>query len=280
MRRVLWTAQLGGALAGWCGVHHLARAGHPTVLALHGFTGTALDWCAVHHHMPPEWGWVAPDLPGHGRTPWSALAPPTLEGLADALADALAALPRPRVLLGYSLGGRIALTLAVRRPAALDALVTVGASAGLAQASARDERAHADAQLAAQLEQRGTAAFLRAWNAGPLFDGQRGVPPAVRRRVTAHRRAAPAAGLAAALRALGTGQMTPLHAQLDRLTMPALFLAGERDTKFVAAAAELAARAPQARAQAVPGALHAVHLERPDQVAAALVSLAGPRRAP
>jgi len=196
-----------------------------------------------------------------------------LEDEADALADALGALPRPRVLLGYSLGGRIALTLAVRHPAALDALVTVGASAGLAQASARDERAHADAQLAAQLEQRGTAAFLRAWNAGPLFDGQRGVPPAVRRRVNAHRRAAPAAGLAAALRALGTGQMTPLHAQLDRLTMPALFLAGERDTKFVAAAAELAARAPQARAQAVPGALHAVHLERPDQVAAALVSL-------
>ena len=188
MRRTRWAAQLGGALDGWCGVHQRGVPGQPTVLALHGFTGTSLDWCAVHPYLPAGWGWVAPDLPGHGRTPWAALGTPSLDGLADALAGALAVLPQPRILLGYSLGGRVALTLATRHPNALDALATLGPSAGLDDPAAARERAAADDALAADLERDGVPGFLRRWNAGPLFDGQRGVSPGLRARIQAHRR--------------------------------------------------------------------------------------------
>jgi len=275
MRRARWAGQLGEALDGWCGVLQPAQRGEPTVLALHGFTGTSLDWCAVHQQLPTAWGWIAPDLPGHGRTPWTALGTPSLDGLADALADALAKLPRPRVLLGYSLGGRVALTLATRHPAAIDALATLGASAGLKDPAAARERAAADDRLAAGLERDGVPRFLRRWNAGPLFDGQRGVAPALRARSHAHRRAADPRGLAAALRALSTGRMRPLHAVVRDLSMPCVFMAGAHDLKFTALAADLALATPRGQFCAVPDALHAAHLEQPGAVAGALVSLVG-----
>jgi pimeloyl-ACP methyl ester carboxylesterase len=131
----------------------------------------------------------------------------------------------------------------------------------------RAERRAADEALAASIERDGVEAFAERWAAGPLFAGQ---PAAVRALAQADRRRRTAAELAAQLRLMGTGAMTPVWDRLGELTMPATVVVGERDAKFRALGERLAAGLPDAGLVVVPGAGHAVHLEAPGVVARAL----------
>jgi pimeloyl-ACP methyl ester carboxylesterase len=129
---------------------------------------------------------------------------------------------------------------------------------------ARAERRAADELLADQVERDGVAAFLDRWLAGPLFAG---LPEAAAGR--AERLANSPQGLAYALRRLGTGVQEPLWDRLAGLRLPALLVAGEQDAKFCAIARQMAAAiGPSARVAIVPGAGHAVQLERPAELAA------------
>ena len=266
-------APLPGAPPGWVGEHPRARPGAPTVVALHGFTGTSLDWSEVYHHLPRAWGLLAPDLPGHGRSALPVDRPFGLDETLDALSSAAAAATGgPRILVGYSLGGRLALSWVTRPAHGFHAFVTVGASPGLSSAAERDARGAADTELAARIVHLGTRAFLDEWNGGPLFDGLRRVAPTLRRRVLAHRREAAPAGLAAALVGLSLGAMPPVHDALVRVTVPALLTAGALDARYLDMAAAMAARTPGARSLAVSGAGHAAHLEAPRALAEHLVA--------
>jgi 2-succinyl-6-hydroxy-2,4-cyclohexadiene-1-carboxylate synthase len=152
-------------------------------------------------------------------------------------------------------------------PSRVERLVLVGASPGIADAAERDARRRADAQLADRIERDGLEAFIDAWAAQPLFAGQ---PRGVRDVAQRDRRRSTAEGLAAALRGMGTGVMTPLWDRLGELRMPVWLVAGERDEKFRAIAERMAAAIPQARLTIAPGAGHAVHLEAPHAIADAL----------
>jgi 2-succinyl-6-hydroxy-2,4-cyclohexadiene-1-carboxylate synthase len=168
------------------------------------------------------------------------------------------------VYCGYSLGGRLCLRLALDRPDLVTGLVLVGASPGIADPEGRAERRAADEALAGRVERDGVAAFLDRWLAGPLFAT---LPAEAAGR--ADRLANTPEGLAYALRRLGTGAQEPLWDRLGGLRPPALLVAGERDAKFAAIAGELAAAiGRRARVALVPGAGHAVPLERPAQLAA------------
>lgn len=240
------------------------------LLALHGFTGTGEDFEALAA-LTPELGWRAPDLPGHGDAADEEALPALLERLSAALLSA----PRPRLVLGYSMGGRIALQLAValRGVDALDGLILVGASPGLADLVEAAARRAADEALAALAEAEGAEAFLTRWRATPILQTQAQIPEPWRGRMLARRARCRASGLAASLRVYGTGALPSLWDALPTLSVPTALIAGALDPKFVRVHAEMAARLPNVRTVTLPGVGHTAHLEDPAAFVAALRGL-------
>ena len=195
---------------------------------------------------------VRVDAPGHGRSRSVA---------ADlvATADLLAEVAGPATWLGYSMGGRACLHLALARPDAVRALVVLGATGGIDDPEARAARVAADELLARSLEDDGLEPFLDRWLALPLFAG---LPPEAQHR--AARLENDPAALATSLRLAGTGAQEPLWDRLGTITAPVLVVAGEGDERFAATGARLvAAIGDNAERRLVPGAGHAAHLEDP-----------------
>jgi len=236
----------------------------PPLVLLHGFTQTRRSWRLTVAALDGRRRALAPDLPGHGH---AAARPASFA----ACTGYLRALGGERfALCGYSMGGRIALHAALALGPRVERLVLVGASPGLADPAERAARRAADAALAERIGAIGVEAFAREWGTQPLFAGQ---PERVAAAAHADRLRNTAAGLAAALRGLGTGTMEPLWDRLGELTIPVTLLAGERDEKFRAIAERMAAALPDARVVVVPGAGHAAQLEDPAAVAAAIEGL-------
>jgi 2-succinyl-6-hydroxy-2,4-cyclohexadiene-1-carboxylate synthase len=230
-----------------------------TIVLLHGFTQTGASWDGVLAELGERYRALAPDLRGHGAA--AGVRPITFEAV---IGDVLAAAPKRFALVGYSMGGRIALHVALAAPERVSRLVLVGATAGIEDAEERAERRRADFALAATIEEEGVDAFAAAWAAQPLFAGQ---APDVAAAARADRRRNTPAGLAAALRGVGTGVMEPLWHRLGELPMPVLALAGERDARFRALAERIAHSTPRGAHDVVPAAGHAAHLEAPAEVA-------------
>jgi 2-succinyl-6-hydroxy-2,4-cyclohexadiene-1-carboxylate synthase len=229
------------------------------VVLVHGFTQTQAAWEPVAARLRTRWRLLRVDLPGHGGS----------AGVRAGFEEAAALLGEcggGAAYVGYSLGGRLCLRLALDRPELVRALVLLGASPGIADPAARAGRRAADEALAAGIERDGVAAFLDRWLAGPLF------ATLPRERAGREDRLANTPeGLASALRLLGAGVQAPLWDRLSGLRCPTLLVAGALDAKFAALAAEMAAAiGPAAHLELVPGAGHAAHLERPAEVAALL----------
>jgi 2-succinyl-6-hydroxy-2,4-cyclohexadiene-1-carboxylate synthase len=240
-------------------------SGDPLVL-LHGFTGSSHSWRPLAAHLAGSFRVVAIDLIGHGLTDAPAdLAP---YHFPRALHD-LAALTRkldltPASWLGYSMGGRIALGLAIQHPDCVSALILESASPGIADPDERAARQRADAELADRIERDGIPAFVDHWERLPMWSTQANLPPEVMARQREIRLGNRAAGLAGSLRGMGSGAQPSLWDRLGALRCPVLLVAGERDAKFATIAARMAAAIPSAELALIADTGHAVHLERPD----------------
>jgi 2-succinyl-6-hydroxy-2,4-cyclohexadiene-1-carboxylate synthase len=238
-------------------LHRVDEGTGPPVVLVHGFTQTLRSWDPLAARLARRRQVARVDLPGHGGSAGVVL------DFVETVA-ALGATGGRAAYAGYSLGGRLCLRLALDRPDLVTALVLVGASPGLADPGERATRRETDEALAATIERDGTGPFLDRWLAQPLFARLRPLAADV-----AARRANPPAGLATALRLLGTGVQEPLWDRLGHIACPVLVVAGGADAKFAALARRMAeAMAPGAEVALVPGAGHAAHLERPDEVAA------------
>ena len=233
----------------------------PTLLLLHGFTQTRQSWRPVMAALGGRRRTIAPDMPGHGLAAARPASFAACTGYVRALGGDRFA------LAGYSMGGRVALHAALALCSRLDRLVLIGASPGIADAAERAARRTADDALADRIEAIGVEAFAREWASLPLWEGQ---PERVAAAANADRLRNTPAGLAAALRGLGTGVMDPLWDALPSLSVPVTLAVGERDEKFRSLAERMAERLPRAEVVVVEGAGHAAQLEQPDAVAALL----------
>ena len=248
----------------------------PAVLLLHGFTGTGASLDALALALR-EAGYrtLAPDLLGHGAS--DAPPDPARHDVARQAAD-LATILRardaaPAAVVGYSFGGRIALRLALEARDVVDALVLIGAGAGIADPSERARRRATDEDLAVSIERDGVAAFVDRWEALQLFASEESLPAGVRARRREERLAQRPEGLAASLRGAGQGVQEPLLDRLGDLRPPSLLVAGSLDTLAVRRARAIADAAPPGRAsiRVVDGAGHAAHLAEPDLVRTAIL---------
>jgi 2-succinyl-6-hydroxy-2,4-cyclohexadiene-1-carboxylate synthase len=225
------------------------------VILLHGFTHTGRSWDPVIEALGERYRAIAPDIRGHGTA--SDREPATLEAV---IADLSALAPGRFTLVGYSMGGRIALHLALAVPERIERLMLIGASPGIGDPAERLARCDADERLADEIEGLSIEVFASRWARNPVLAGQPDWVHEDRLRNTP-------AGLARALRGLGTGALPSLWERLGELRMPVVLAAGERDQKFRAIAEDMASLILDAALVVVPRVGHAVHLEEPEAVA-------------
>ncbi len=234
-------------------------------LLLHGFTGCGANWLGLAHDLEQQYRLILPDLLGHGQSSAPAedrfyrmeVAAAHLAALVDEAAGG------PVHLLGYSMGGRLALYFALVYPARVRSLALESASPGLETAPERDLRRQADEALAARILNGGMDAFVAYWEALPLFASQADLPAPVKADLHRQRLSNRPEGLAGSLCGMGTGAQPELWSRLGELGCPVLLIAGERDIKFKTIAQRMATKIPSARLAVIPQAGHTTHLEQP-----------------
>jgi 2-succinyl-6-hydroxy-2,4-cyclohexadiene-1-carboxylate synthase len=233
------------------------------VVLLHGFSGTHRAWDGVVARLSPErYRPLGLDLPGHGEYA-SAEQPISFAGCVE---HVLARAPARFALCGYSLGGRVALHVALAAPERVTRLVLVSSTAGIEDAAARADRRVVDHRLADELERIPFEDFIERWRTQPLFAED---PPEVARLAREDQRRNRPDALAVVLRGIGSGEMAPLWDRLGELAMPVRVLAGERDAKFQALGRRMVELLPDAELAVVAGG-HGLLLENPAAVALAL----------
>jgi 2-succinyl-6-hydroxy-2,4-cyclohexadiene-1-carboxylate synthase len=237
------------------------------VLFLHGFTGVPETFEPIARSLQSTASVIAPALLGHATGPEHGESfGSEVERLVNVLTQQAST---PAVVVGYSLGARLALGVAALRPSAVRSLILIGVNPGLRSEQDRLARVADDEQLARFLEQHGTAAFLeQRWENQPLFASQRSLPASVLADQAAQRRRHSATGLAHCLRVLGLGAMPSQWDTLPTLAtrVPITLLTGTLDGKFHALAEEICSLSRKIAWLSVPDVGHNLLLEAPELV--------------
>jgi 2-succinyl-6-hydroxy-2,4-cyclohexadiene-1-carboxylate synthase len=233
------------------------------LVCLHGFTGSPHSWDFLGDlRTPPT---ITPALVGHAGSAAGA-GVLRFEDEVDRLAT-LAADAASLHVVGYSLGARLALGIALRHPSRVARLTLISAHPGLATESERALRRASDAAWCELLETRGIEAFVDAWRAQPLWASQARLPAAASTQKQKERLSHTASGLCRSLRVTGLAEMPNYLPALAEIQIPIDLLAGALDRKFCALAQSIAKASAHARLEIVPEAGHDLLLERPDFIA-------------
>ncbi len=248
--------------------HHyhieVAGEGEPLLL-LHGFSGDSTTWNGIAKRLRDSFRLIMSDILGHGGSdkPLQA-ASYRVEPVAADLINLLDQLELAQAhLLGYSMGGRLALYLALQQPERFRSLVLESASPGLADAADRAQRRRRDDALAEKIESRGIEWFVDYWGMLPLWASQSQLPAAMLAAQRDQRLRNSPSGLANSLRGMGSGAQPNLWSELPDLRIPTLLLVGENDEKFQKVNSQMAKLIPLSRVALVPSAGHNTHLENP-----------------
>ncbi|MEI6454508.1 MAG: alpha/beta fold hydrolase [Actinomycetes bacterium] len=237
-----------------------------SLVGLHGFTQSADSWGPFGLLLAESYPWIALDLPGHAAHAGAACSiPESARAIHEQLLGA-------RSLLGYSLGARSALQLAIDFPLALDHLILFSGTPGIEDDVDRDLRCAQDMALADHIEaEDDLEAFLNRWLAQEIFSGIASLPYARdgRHDHKIHE-------LAQSLRLAGTGSMEPLWSKLPGINPSVLLVSGSRDEKFTEIAARMVTRIPDARHIVIEGAGHAPHLQEPEACVEAVLAFLSP----
>ncbi len=234
----------------------------PRIIFLHGFLGSGSDWAPMARQLENDYCCILVDLPGHGESDIEANGNPDLffTETVDALAEELgrSATPEPCFLVGYSMGGRIALSLLLRHPELFEKAIIVSASPGLRTEEERLSRQESDEGVARKIE-RNFEGFIEAWYEQPLFASLKSRP--IFKEVESERKINDPSNLALALRLLGTGRQPSAWNELQKNRVPIQFFAGEKDLKFVEIGRQMVNLCPDSSLELFVECGHTLHLE-------------------
>ncbi len=236
-----------------------------SLVFIHGFLGAPSMWHAVTSELASP---IATSLylPGHGANPSFPREAADFISNVDAIATSLPLSTRA-VLIGYSMGARIALGLALRHPEQVASAILIGVDAGIEDEAMRAERIAWDEAWAERAERESVESFATAWERLPLFDSQQNLSPGARADLRKQRTSHTPAGIAWAMRTLGLGRMPSLWPLLEKNEVPLILMSGALDRKFTEKSGAIMTRSKNARAVVVDDAGHNVALEAPHAVA-------------
>jgi 2-succinyl-6-hydroxy-2,4-cyclohexadiene-1-carboxylate synthase len=246
-------------------MHYRVEGSGPAVTLLHGFLGSGESWRDIVPGLSERYRCVTVDLVGHGQS--DSPDDPARYSMTHCVDDVIAILRdlgiRTTAVIGYSMGGRIALHMAVRSGSTVEALVCESATPGIDDPIEREARAQADDELAQKIEEEGLESFVDWWEQLPLFATQARMDQRSRSRLRAQRLSTSPVGAANSLRGTGTGRQGSLWGQLGKVRVPALLIAGADDEKYVSIARAMTIAMGDAALGIVEDAGHTVHLEQP-----------------
>jgi 2-succinyl-6-hydroxy-2,4-cyclohexadiene-1-carboxylate synthase len=239
---------------------------------LHGFTGSSGNWAPLCSALADRFQTIAIDLPGHGNS--SSPSDPSrysAERLADDIVQVADEVGADRfALMGYSMGGRMALRCALRHPERISALVLESTSPGIVDSAARHARIASDSLLAESIEKKGVVWFVDQWEMLSLWATPKNLTPERRSALREQRLKNDAQGLANSLRGAGAGTVEPVIDRLLSIDVPSLIIAGALDTAYVEYAKIMERAVPHARMEIIDDAGHSIHFEKPDALADAV----------
>jgi 2-succinyl-6-hydroxy-2,4-cyclohexadiene-1-carboxylate synthase len=238
----------------------VGHPGYPTLVFLHGFLGDRHDFDSITALLTDEYQCLSIDLPGHGKT--QVINDSDYE-MAPTARSIVAVLDHLQIsqcfLVGYSMGGRLALYLTLYFPDRFTGALLESASPGLRTEAEREQRSQRDGQLAEELERSELTEFLLKWYGQPLFAPLK--KSSSFNQLLERRRQNRSAELAKSLRYLGTGRQPDLWSELERNQVPLCLVVGELDQKFVAINREMRSICSSAQLRVVKRCGHNVHLE-------------------
>lgn len=244
------------------------------ILALHGFTGSGLDFECFTYNTLQNFSWFAPDLMGHGQTPISENERDySFDAHIDYLDLISKQLKKPFILLGYSMGGRLALKYALERPHNLKHLILASGTPGIIDRDERLQRQQADEALASKILSEGVHNFINFWQEQDIIRSQKNIPLSIYEPLLKRKFANNALGLANSLRKMGTGSMESLWHQLCEIEIPVTLITGEKDLKFTQIAEQMSLYLRNASHIIFPNIGHAAIWENPDYFIKILNSL-------
>ena len=235
------------------------------IVFLHGFLGAPAMWRNIERALKSPIDTYALDLPGHGAIPWLPSEPADFMSAVDALADRFP-IADPAVLVGYSMGARLALALTLRHPARVRSAILIGVDPGIEDEAARTERVAWDDTWAERAASESLDAFASAWEDLPIFATQKSLPTPAKNELRRQRTSHTSGGISWAMGALGLGRMPSLWAEIPSASVPITLVTGALDVKFSEKSQAISDRAKNVRRMIIEGAGHNVALEAPTAV--------------
>lgn len=241
----------------------------PFIFFLHGFTGSSKDWEEIIPQLNPNYNCAAVDLIGHGKSD----SPENVElykvnSLVQQLDKVFKHFTRDKfILVGYSMGGRAALSYAAKNPENLLGLILESSSAGIADEKLRQERILADEKIIKMIEEKTIVEFNDFWMNQDLFATLKSLQQEKLLKVKADKIKNNKTGLINSLRGFGSGVMPPMHEKINLIKCKTLLITGELDKKFTQTNSELVNLFPSAKHFVIKNAGHNTHFEKQDEFA-------------
>ncbi|WP_102274156.1 2-succinyl-6-hydroxy-2,4-cyclohexadiene-1-carboxylate synthase [Cytobacillus massiliigabonensis] len=242
-----------------------ASVGNNPLVLLHGFTGNACSWRTLKPYLKDITAIFAIDIVGHGNTDTPAdISRYTIESAARDIDLIFQQMGIGQAnILGYSMGGRLALTFALNYPNRVDKLILESASPGLEEEKHRAARRIQDEKLGMRILEEGIPSFIEYWENIPLFASQKRLEENIKEEIRKQRLTNSKIGLVNSLKGMGTGSQPSWWNQLDKLSMPVLLLTGKQDDKFCQIADRMQGKMKHARRITISDCGHAIHVEKP-----------------